>query len=582
MSRSAIERSQKRKAKLGIVEPDDPFDPVDEEQEENEGPQSLPIWGSKRTLNMEKLLANNIVTSDYFRSLKALGTFNEVVDEIYTRVEYVEPWAAGTARAPSSAFCLLFKIGCLRITKKQLMTLLNHKDSPYIRAIGFLYVRYTMDPKELWAYFKDYTEDPQEFAPSTNYKATQTMGEFVMKLIGERQYYNTLLPRIPVPVQRDLEVRLAIVAEDKLRADFHCKHMDQFVPKARVKSRYSEDDEWYDATLVEAISDLQDRWLVKYDEYEETEERSIGQLDLLDPQYSFKYNHEGRGLSASEMAQKLRELERQKATTSGKAYAHRPASLKGALSMKLDSYSYRKDSERSFTEELTQITTTNNPPSSMGPVADRKKKRRLRLDDDGPFEYAQPAKQSLNNKNASKEKLGRDTSRSHSGRSRKNHAEERREPRNERHSRRDRSESPQRKRSSRRSRSREGSLHRGHGRRNSSQPRSRSRSPRRTSRRSPSRSRRRRSRSKSRFSCRSRSRSKSPSRRRSVDTKRSKDKSPKKPSPSSDDLSLSSRESRESWKDRYQSSNTADTSGREKFADHSLVDEDIVNIGSLR
>lgn len=70
MSRSAIERAEKRKAKLGIVEPDDPFDPVDDEQALNETPQSLSIWGNKRTLNMNKMLAENIVKSDYFRSLR--------------------------------------------------------------------------------------------------------------------------------------------------------------------------------------------------------------------------------------------------------------------------------------------------------------------------------------------------------------------------------------------------------------------------------------------------------------------------------------------------------------------------------
>ena len=42
----------------------------------------------------------------------------------------------------SSAFCLLYKLFTLKMTKKQVIGLITHKDSPYIRGLGFMYIRY--------------------------------------------------------------------------------------------------------------------------------------------------------------------------------------------------------------------------------------------------------------------------------------------------------------------------------------------------------------------------------------------------------------------------------------------------------
>ncbi len=41
----------------------------------------------------------------------------------------------------SSPFCLLYKLFTLKLTRKQLQGLLDHTDSPYIRGLGFMYIR---------------------------------------------------------------------------------------------------------------------------------------------------------------------------------------------------------------------------------------------------------------------------------------------------------------------------------------------------------------------------------------------------------------------------------------------------------
>jgi len=47
----------------------------------------------------------------------------------------------GAGGIVSSAYCILFKMGAMKLTRKQLTGIINHGDSPYIRGMGFLYIR---------------------------------------------------------------------------------------------------------------------------------------------------------------------------------------------------------------------------------------------------------------------------------------------------------------------------------------------------------------------------------------------------------------------------------------------------------
>ncbi|KAJ1261972.1 hypothetical protein BS78_09G070400 [Paspalum vaginatum] len=156
---------------------------------------------------MEKVLRMNILSSDYFKELYRLKTYHEVIDEIYTCVEHVEPWMTGNCRGPSTAFCLLYKFFTMKLTVKQMHGLLKHPDSPYIRAIGFLYLRYVADPKVLWTWYEPYLRDDEEFSPGSNGRMT-TMGVYVRDLILGQYYFDSLLPRIPLPVTRQVSANL--------------------------------------------------------------------------------------------------------------------------------------------------------------------------------------------------------------------------------------------------------------------------------------------------------------------------------------------------------------------------------------
>jgi len=47
----------------------------------------------------------------------------------------------GAGGIVSSSFCLLYKLFTLKLTRKQLIGLCTHTDSPYIRGIGLMYAR---------------------------------------------------------------------------------------------------------------------------------------------------------------------------------------------------------------------------------------------------------------------------------------------------------------------------------------------------------------------------------------------------------------------------------------------------------
>ncbi|PSN52544.1 Pre-mRNA-splicing factor 38B [Blattella germanica] len=122
----------------------------------------LPLWGNERTMNLNPMILTNIQSSHYFKvNLYELKTYHEVIDEIYYKVTHLEPWEKGSRKTAgqtgmcggvrgvgaggivSTAFCLLYKLFTLKLTRKQVNGLLTHPDSPYIRGLGFMYISVT-------------------------------------------------------------------------------------------------------------------------------------------------------------------------------------------------------------------------------------------------------------------------------------------------------------------------------------------------------------------------------------------------------------------------------------------------------
>ncbi|VDK41602.1 unnamed protein product [Dibothriocephalus latus] len=197
----------------------------DEIEEENRPRgNNLKLWGNLTTMNLNNMIYTNIQQSPYFKSnLIELKTYHEVIDEIFYKVE---PWERGSRRIGSqtgmcggvrgvgtggivsTAYCLLYKLYTLKLTRKQLKGLLEHPDSPYIRGLGFMYIRYCLPPEDLWIWYAPYLDDTEEIDVRAGGGCVMTIGAMLEQWLTKLDWFSTLFPRIPVPVQKKIEEKL--------------------------------------------------------------------------------------------------------------------------------------------------------------------------------------------------------------------------------------------------------------------------------------------------------------------------------------------------------------------------------------
>jgi len=156
--------------------------------------------------NLTRLLALAIRSNDYFIVLDQIEDFNYIIDQIAKYVKYLFPIAIGTkVRKPSKAFILLYKLFTIKLTTPQLKTLITHGASPYIRAIGFLYLRFVVHPSLLIKWFYPYIEDMQEFYPGGYQEERETIGQFITKLMTESEFYELELRELPLSITNEFK-----------------------------------------------------------------------------------------------------------------------------------------------------------------------------------------------------------------------------------------------------------------------------------------------------------------------------------------------------------------------------------------
>lgn len=172
--------------------------------------------------------------------------------------------------------------------------MLDHVDSPHIRCIGFLYLRYAADPATLWSWFEPYLHDGEPVQARQG-KADTTVGKFAQMLLSDLDYCGTRLPRPPLIVERQFKVKLLQAEKVEERARGHLRNhpaMEYFQKTgARVRALYGDDDNpvtWYDAVVDRVI--LRDhksgdmlarpKFQVTFPEYGNTELLTLGEVDL--------------------------------------------------------------------------------------------------------------------------------------------------------------------------------------------------------------------------------------------------------------------------------------------------------------
>lgn len=171
--------------------------------------------------------------------------------------------------------------------------MLDHVDSPYIRCVGFLYLRYAADPSTLWSWFEPYLYDSEQVQICQG-KAETTVGLYVQMLLNDLDYYGTRLPRPPVTIERQFKVKLLQAERVEERAKRHLTNvaaMEYFQKSgASIQALYGDDENpvtWYDAIVDRVILRdtngellLRPKFQVTFPEYENTETVMLGEIDL--------------------------------------------------------------------------------------------------------------------------------------------------------------------------------------------------------------------------------------------------------------------------------------------------------------
>lgn len=184
----------------------------------------------------------------------------------------------------------------MRATDKQMKLMLDHKDSPYIRAVGFLYLRFACEPQQLWEYIEPYLYDEEPMLMESNpSKPEQTVGAFVRKLLSDMEYFGTRLPRLPVNIERDIKVKLLQAEQMEERAQRHLRDrgtLDYFKKLgSKVRALYGDDENpvtWYDAVVDRVVASDPDsheplsrpKFIVTFTEYGNTETVTLGEMEM--------------------------------------------------------------------------------------------------------------------------------------------------------------------------------------------------------------------------------------------------------------------------------------------------------------
>eukprot|EP01083_Nonionella_stella_P169684 575918_1 len=346
----------------GIVE-EEPEDENDPEKKAN----TLEIQHGAR-YNMEHILSDNILKSEYFKSLYELRTYDEVVEESERKVKHLEPHLQGFTTSPSTAFCLLYKLMIMKVTVKQLSGLLNH-NSLLIKGMGFLYMRYLVPAKKLWDYYEPYLCNRTEFTPTCNASKTMELGKWLEGLITESKYCGSMLPRIPVPVMRQYKKNLILLARRQERDAEHEKYRRQFKSGSKIEAEYFEDNKWYDAKVDQCIK-KSGHFLVTFLEYGNQEEVTIGQM-----RPSSSGDSKKKSASRSKSKTRSRHRSRSKSKTRSRR-RHRSKSASRSKSRSRRSRKRRRSRSRSRKRSRSRSRRRRSRSGSRSRRSHREKRRK--------------------------------------------------------------------------------------------------------------------------------------------------------------------------------------------------------------
>lgn len=71
-----------------------------------------------------------------------------------------------------------------------------------------MYIRYTQPPADLFDWYEEFLQDEEEIDVKAGGGQTQTIGQMCRQFLVKLDWFSTLFPRIPVPIQKQIEQKL--------------------------------------------------------------------------------------------------------------------------------------------------------------------------------------------------------------------------------------------------------------------------------------------------------------------------------------------------------------------------------------
>lgn len=71
-----------------------------------------------------------------------------------------------------------------------------------------MYIRYTQPPSDLYDWYEEYLQDDEEMDVKAGGGQIMTIGQMCRQWLVKLDWFSTLFPRIPVPIQKSIEKRL--------------------------------------------------------------------------------------------------------------------------------------------------------------------------------------------------------------------------------------------------------------------------------------------------------------------------------------------------------------------------------------
>lgn len=370
---------------------------------------AMVLHGNQETFNLNPLLANCILNHEYSRVLWEMGpSFDKLVAEARTKVTHVEPWQRGTSRTPSTAFCIVMRLFQLNLHEGHVRALLDQRDAPWVRGVGFLYLRYVCPPADLWKWCEDVLLD--DGAAPVEPRGDVSLSQWLRGLLTDQKYFGTILPRIPLKIERMLKVRMVLADEAAARREANATMLERLAPGARVRAIYGDEKNepaWYEAVVegepVESKDDAGAKVLkywVTFPEYGNSELVRLGDIEIDGPpppdddeeeadarpvgKYAKKRKtaaaagppRSGESLLAGDrMAEVIRK--QRDASASANHYTRRPAGYKESLALKADRFTTRAASPTNpkFKADDKADDDAEEAPAAAAARDDRKRPR---------------------------------------------------------------------------------------------------------------------------------------------------------------------------------------------------------------